>query len=137
MKNIVEGIVFETHGQKASVRTSVHGHCTSCGSCGGGGMSIVTADNAIGAKEGQTVTVETEEHNANLSAFIIYLLPLLSPIAGYLIGYGIAWGLGKGETIFSVSGAVVFLAAALFFIKKYDKKVRASSGEPVITSIKN
>jgi sigma-E factor negative regulatory protein RseC len=137
MKNIVEGIVFETHGSKASVRISIHGNCTSCGSCGGGGMSIVTADNAIQAKEGQSVMVQTETHNANLSAFVVYLLPLLSPIAGYSIGYIIAVFLGKGETILSVSGAVVFFAVALFFIKKYDKKVRASSGEPVIISIKN
>jgi sigma-E factor negative regulatory protein RseC len=137
MKNTVEGIVFETHGQKASVRLSVHGNCSGCGSCGGGGTTIVTAENPINAEVGQHVLVETEERNANLSAFIIYLLPILAPIAGYAAGHLVSALAGKHGIIISVSGAVAFFAAALFFIKKYDKKVRASSGEPVIVSIKN
>jgi sigma-E factor negative regulatory protein RseC len=136
MKNRLEGFVLELQGDTARVRLSVHGSCSSCGSCGGEGASFIDAKNACNAQPGQNVIVEINEQNTLKSAFIIYLLPLCAPIFGYIVGYYISRIIGKAETVFSASTAFVFFAAALVFIRYFDKKMHAVQTTPVVVAIK-
>ena len=48
--------------------------------------------NPIGAEAGDTVTVETESSHLLLTAFVLYILPLIAFAAGYLLGGTALWG---------------------------------------------
>jgi sigma-E factor negative regulatory protein RseC len=136
MKKRLEGFVLELQGETARVRLSVHGSCSSCGSCGGEGASFIDAKNACNAQPGQNVIVEVDEQNALKSAFIIYLLPLCAPFLGYMAGYYLSRMIGKAETAISASAALLFFAASLIVIKRFDKKMRSVQTTPVVVAIK-
>lgn len=73
--------------------------------------------NGIGAKEGDTVLIETPDSEVFRSAFLVYILPLLLFFAGYLISHYI---LNNG-IISAVSGTALF-AVSFIALHFYDKK---------------
>ena len=137
MKNNVEGVVVERCGNVAKVHVSMHASCTSCGSCGGSGATIVDAENSIGAELGQRVVMEVIEHNVLTSAFIVYLLPLVLPVIGYIFGYYIFLRFGRWEYFCTIGSAFVMLIVSLVYIKLHDKKVHSQQDLPVIVAVKN
>ena len=84
-------LVTELHGEKQAVilvkRESACGHdCVSCGAgCGGGEMISATAENPVGAKKGDVVTVCTSTGRVISSAFVVYILPLLFFFSFYFL----------------------------------------------------
>lgn len=85
------GIVTKTEGSVAIVnvvRTSSCGeNCVMCkGSCAKTSQ-MVKADNSIGAKAGDVVTIEMSDKKVLMAAFAFYILPLVLALVGYGI-YG-------------------------------------------------
>lgn len=80
--------------QVACLRQSAcSGDCHQCSGCGAVQQTmIVTARNPIGARPGDLVTIESETGPVLTAAAVLYLLPLVLFVAGYLIG--MQWGLG-------------------------------------------
>lgn len=73
-------------------RQSACGHdCASCGGCGPENATKVTvvAENKVGAKPGDTVTVESESRAVLGMATLLYLVPFLLLFAGYFFGSGV------------------------------------------------
>lgn len=94
----------------AVVRQGACAHnCSECGGCMTAAQPTVTAlaDNAVGAREGELVVVETE--NAQLMGIIafVYLVPLVLLVGGYLAaqaaGFTQGWCILSGVTAFAVS----------------------------------
>ena len=76
---------------------------------------LLTANNPIGAKPGEFVTVRTESGQVLTGAAMLYILPLALFFAGYLI-FELAWSLG------ALGGGLAFVLA-LVIVALYDRLV--------------
>ena len=105
-------------------RPSACGHdCKSCGGCGPDTMTRITAiaENAPGARPGDTVRVESESRKVLGLAAVLYLMPLVLLFAGYFIASG---PLGQGEEASLLIG-LVFMAVGFAFAWLADRHLRA------------
>ena len=95
------------------------GDCHKCSGCGAVQQKMIfTARNPIGARPGELVTVESETGPVLKAAAVLYLLPLVLFIAGYLAG--MQWGLGGllGALAFGLSIAIIVAYDRLVMKKK-------------------
>ena len=102
--------------QVACLRQSAcSGDCHKCSGCGAVEQTMVfTARNLIGAKPGELVIVESETGPVLKAAAVLYLMPLVLFIVGYLVG--MQWGLG------GLIGALAF-ALSILLVVLYDRFV--------------
>lgn len=113
------GIVLDTSGEFCRVsvkRKSACGeNCASCKAACNAKVHICEAKNHIGAKAGDEVILETESKKVLKSAFLAYILPILTFLAVY----------GMVDLKFSgaISAVFAILAMAVVFvlIRIYDK----------------
>ena len=99
------------------------GDCHKCSGCGAAKESItLTARNAIGAGPGEVVIVKSDSAPVLRGAVVLYILPLVLFILGYLLtasGWGGCWGFvigivavivydrkvaKKEETVYTITG---------------------------------
>ncbi len=93
------------------------GDCHKCAGCGAAKESILfEAVNAIGAKPGDLVNIQSESGPVLTGAAILYMVPLALFFLGYLLGALLEMG-----ALFGCLGFVLGLAAAWL----YDRKVAA------------
>lgn len=70
------------------------GDCHQCAGCGAAKETVVlTAKNPIGAQPGDRVKLRSESSPLLKAALVLYILPLVCFIAGYLVGEN-RWGRG-------------------------------------------
>ena len=75
-------------------QSACSGDCHKCAGCGAAEETVVfTAKNAVNAKPGDLVKVETATAAVLQAAAITYLLPLALFLAGYIAGLGL-WNVG-------------------------------------------
>ena len=95
--------------QVAYMRQSAcSGDCHKCSGCGAVEQTMIfTARNPIGATPGALVTVESATGPVLKAAAVLYMLPLVLFIAGYLVG--MQWQLGGliGALAFALSIAII------------------------------
>lgn len=90
------------------------GDCHKCAGCGAAKQTmLLTAHNAIGARPGDLVVVESDTGTVLKGAVLLYVLPLLTFLAGYIAGENL-WGQGIPV---SILGFVLGMAP----IKLYDR----------------
>ena len=118
MQQLVKVISCKENGtaQVACLRQSAcSGDCHKCSGCGAVEQTMIfTAQNPIGAKPGDMVTVESATGPVLQAAAMLYLLPLVLFIAGYIIG--MQWGLG------GLVGALAFVLSIVLVVA-YDRLV--------------
>ena len=102
--------------QVACLRQSAcSGDCHKCSGCGAVEQTMIfTARNPIGARAGEMVIVESESGPVLKAAAVLYMLPLVLFIAGYLVG--MQWKLG------GLLGAAAFVLS-IGIIVAYDRLV--------------
>ena len=91
-------------------QSACSGDCHSCGGCGAIREElIVRAENPIGAKVGDLVTIETETKTVLTAAFLVYLVPILLFFLGCWIGEqtGCPVLLGAGGFVLGIVPAVL------------------------------
>jgi sigma-E factor negative regulatory protein RseC len=131
-----EGIIIETAGKMAKVKTSRHNDCANCGSCPGNSAAVLDVRNPVGAKVGQKVIIELQEVNMLKAAFTVYILPLLALLVGATTGGAFAAWAGTAETLSRVLGAVIAFAGSIWYIRHYDYSVRMDDKmQPVVVHI--
>jgi len=135
MKKETEGIIIALDGKIAKVRASRHSDCESCGACPGDKAAVMDVYNQVGAKVGQRVIFQMPEANMLKAAFIVYMLPLLTTFAGFLIGLWISQAYGLPAVISKVGASVVALVLTLLYIRYYDRSMAKRKMLPVITDI--
>lgn len=70
------------------------GDCHQCSGCGAARETmILKAENPIGAKAGDLVKVQSDSSPVLKAAAVLYILPLVMFLAGYLLGENL-WGRG-------------------------------------------
>ena len=76
-----EGVVKKELGELCEVivrrKTACGDNCASCGGSCKMNFQKVTAKNQVGAKAGDCVIIEMESKKVLLSAFLVYILPVL------------------------------------------------------------
>ncbi len=114
------GTVRTIDGELAKVvikrETACGENCANCGGCSEK-FNEVTAKNEIGAKAGDTVVVEMDDKTVLMTAFLVYILPLII----FFTGYGVLYAFGFSEILSAVLG---ILLSGAFYVLLYfkDKK---------------
>lgn len=99
-------------------QSACSGDCHQCSGCGAAKETIVlTAQNPIGARPGQVVTVRSASGPVLLDAAILYLMPLVLFFAGYLV-LQVLWARG------ALGGCLAF-ALGIILAAVYDRRVAA------------
>ncbi len=94
--------------------TACGGHCDGCETCIYAATLRVAAENAVCARPGDRVVLETGTGGVMSAALLVYLLPVVLLFAGYAVGE--AAGLGQGGcSAASLAGAVIGGALVVFF----------------------
>ena len=90
------------------------GDCHKCAGCGAAQQTMLfSAHNAIGAKPGDTVVVESDTGTVLKGAVLLYVLPLLTFLVAYIAGENL-WGRG---ILTGIAGFVL----GMLPIKLYDR----------------
>ena len=103
------------------------GDCHKCSGCGAAKQTMpLTVRNAIGARVGDMVVISTGSAPVLKAAAVVYILPLVLFLAGYLVGENL-WHSGG---IFGLCGIVL----GIVLVKLYDKLLSGKAIEYTITS---
>lgn len=101
------------------------GDCHKCSGCGAQKETmLVTAVNAIGAKVGDQVVIESATGPVLKAAAMLYILPVVLFLAGYLLGEHL-WSKGP---LLGVIGIIV----GLLLVKLYDRHLQKKK-DPIYT----
>ena len=96
------------------------GDCHKCSGCGAAKEAIIfEAQNAINARPGDLVKVESESGPVLKAAVVLYMVPMLLFFAGYAIGA--VWNLG------ALVGGLCFVGSICLAVV-YDRKVAKKQG---------
>jgi sigma-E factor negative regulatory protein RseC len=137
------GVVIETMGDKARVKTRRHTICSNCGQCGGlhalepARELTVVAQNPIGAREGDRVQLETSAGGVLLAAFLAYVVPLINFFLGFGLGQwlGRTWQLGNTEAPGIFLGLILLVASYLILRTQEHRLARNKNFVTVITKV--
>lgn len=127
------GIITSVRGARAKLRISTGAECAGCAAkshCHGAEprQREITVINTYGAQVGDHVVFEARPSRVALSALLVWILPILSMIVGYLIAERLAGG------FIPILMAFVFLAVAFAVLKVIDNAVSGgTSFYPAVT----
>jgi sigma-E factor negative regulatory protein RseC len=123
-----EGEVTELHGARATVKIKAGKGCERCRLCTpvSDTEMVVEASFTSPVQVGQHVVLGFRPGVIVQSAFILYLIPLISLVLGYFVGRllfkpWIVPGSGR-EEMFPALTSLVFLFASFLPIRLYDKR---------------
>ena len=122
MQQLVKVLTCNADGtaQVACLRQSAcSGDCHKCSGCGAVEQTMIfTARNPICAKPGDMVNVEAATGPVLKAAALLYMLPLVLFISGYLVG--MQWQLGGlfGALAFTLSIAIIIVYDRLVMKKR-------------------
>lgn len=121
----VERIIDNDHAEISVPRKSACGHdCEECAGCGVTGAAVhAKAINTIGARPGQKVVVESSTNKMLRIVALVYLIPVVLFLAGYLITAFLTPVVGV-QYFVAILGFFVGIAGAIF----YDRRLRARGG---------
>lgn len=124
----VNRLLPEGRAEVMRVRESAcSGDCHKCSGCGAAQQTmLLTAENPIGARVGDMVVISSQTGSVLKAAAVLYLLPLVLFLAGYLLG-AMLWQQGA---IIGVLALILGIAA----IKLYDKRLSRKEIIYTITS---
>lgn len=116
-----EGVVKEKSDNVVTVevvrRGACGGDCSSCGGCGNSVMKVA-AKNSVNAKIGDTVLLESSTKRVLLSAFLVYIMPILLFFTVYIL-------LEESKAIYAAGCEIAVLALYIFCIKKAGLSLKA------------
>lgn len=118
-------MVLSTSGNMARVSyhrpTACHGDCSKCaGGCGSMAAKeeiIVSAENLVGARTGDSVYIEGETKKVAWAIVLVYVIPVVLFLAGYFLGQ--QWGHGN---LIGVLGFFLGLALAVLESRRQKKR---------------
>ena len=110
---VVTKILPDGMAEVAVTRTTAcGGNCSSCEACMFQSELKAIARNAIGARPGQRVVIESKTSRVFGAAVLVYVMPLLL----FLLGYLLAAALGAGEGVRILVSFCALLVSALILV---------------------
>ncbi len=131
MKEI--GTVVKADKKNIKVRMERKSACGNCNMCGfkQGDMHVdLHCENTVGANVGDKVEMEIETSTVIISASIVYLIPLVCALVGFLIAY-----LAGVSELAQFGGLMIGVAVGFFAIFIIDKLVKKTKYTPVCTRV--
>ncbi len=118
------GEIVAVEGERAQVKVVRGDKCGDCRVCQafGEGGGIMEARNRIGAAVGDLVEVEVNPKVVVGHSFLLFIVPLVFLIAGYLVGHALAWPAILGPEARGIVGAFFFLTASFLLLRVYDRR---------------
>ena len=138
MKEI--GRVIAVESDKATVRLVRHAQCEKCGACGMGASPLMdfTVYNKIGARPGQDVVVTISDYSLFRAAFLVYSIPLIMLVLGYLVGEQVARACQyKATELIGAITGLILLALSFVGLYFFDRQVDQARYLPRLTAIVN
>lgn len=130
MEQVVKVCRLLPEGRAEVIRvreSACSGDCHKCSGCGAAQQTmLLTVENPIGARVGDLVVISSGSAAVLKAAAVLYMLPLLLFLAGYLAGQ-LLWQRGP---LLGLCGVVMGIA----FIKLYDKRLSKKEIVYTITS---
>ena len=109
-------------------QSACSGDCHQCSGCGAVKQPLyLTAQNPIGARVGDRVRLESRSAPVLLGAAVLYILPLILFLVGYLLGK-LTWGVGIWTGLGGFALAVVAAVAYDRLILKKKETVYTITG---------
>ena len=130
-----KGLITSVQGTRARVKISTGAECGGCVArdhCHGGGSQEreITVINTYGAEPGDFVMFEAQPSRVALSALLVWIVPVLAMIVGYMIAERLSGG------FIPILMAFVFLVLAFAVLKVVDNAVSGgTSFYPAITGL--
>lgn len=127
--------------QKIKVKLTRHSSCDKCGACGMGAKPEICflMDNQIGAKEGDRVLLRMQSGNLYKAAFLVYTVPLIMLILGFVIGNNLAQNFKFNVSVsenFGIFSGFIFMAVTYTTIRYWDRRKNFSSNlQPQLVAI--
>ncbi len=122
MEQTVKIVKCNTDGTARVVHireSACSGDCHKCAGCGAVKQTMyLTAQNPIGAKVGDVVNIHSQSAPVLAAAALLYLLPLVLFLAGYLLGH-MLWAAGIWT---GLAGFALAVAAAVIYDRRVLKK---------------
>lgn len=117
-----QGTVISVNGTKARVMVTTASECMGCSSkshCHSGiaGSHEITVINECDAKVSDHVIFEADTGKVIALAALMWILPLISMIIGYIVGERFAGG------FWPIGAAFIFLVLSFSFLKLFDKAI--------------
>ncbi|MBW1741881.1 MAG: SoxR reducing system RseC family protein [Deltaproteobacteria bacterium] len=136
------GVVRAIQGRMALVETRMEPECESCeakeacSTFGGGGANVeITARNTAEAEVGDIVTISMAGPSLVKVSFLVYMLPILTLIAGLVLGHWLSMVIPVKENILmGVLGLFGFSGTFVWLKKKGDSLSNKPGFVPEITS---
>ena len=124
-----QGVVIENKNRTVLIKARRSSACESCASqktCHGGANDtemLIEADNPVGARVGDHVIFTTSAGSILKAGMLLYLFPILSFIAGVVLGQIAATRFFPKQNADLISGVLgaVFLALAFIGLKVYSR----------------
>ena len=138
-----EAWVVKVEGEEVRLRYLRHSACKHCGACfvlgnSLGEQEILLPKNDLDLRQGDRVTVGFNSMSLLRASFLVYALPLVFLLLGYLGGARLGdalWGAVNAE-IYGVGGGLLGLALAFFGLHIYDRRLGKSPHyQPQITRV--
>ncbi|MCK4904752.1 SoxR reducing system RseC family protein [bacterium] len=131
------GKVIKIEENRAVVLLSASEHCDKCRICmlDDEGQRTLTADNDIGAKIGNEVEIFISEGMISKLSFLVFILPIMT----FLIGYLILWGISRSEIVSAIAGGITFVLTfyALFVYEKKLNQINKDTLPSISRILKN
>ncbi len=124
----VKRLLPDSMAEVVRIRESAcSGDCHKCSGCGAAQQTVLlTAKNPIGARPGDMVVVSSETKTVLKAAAVLYMVPLVLFLAGYLLGESL-WQAG-------ILPGVAGLLLGLLVVKIYDRALAKKDIEYTITA---
>ncbi len=98
------------------------GDCKICGSLTGDDKKIVVAGNAIGAGEGEMVRLELEARRMVGMSALVFLLPILTFVVGYVLVMAFIGQGTVGQTALSIAGGIVVMVLSFIPVIRFSRR---------------
>jgi sigma-E factor negative regulatory protein RseC len=106
---------------RSSACSGCHTGSAGCGSCLANSKLVSLVADPVGAKPGDMVQVELNSKDLLKGAAVLYLLPVITLLAGALSGPAVISYLKWGQTTGGILGALLGLAIGFLLMKRIDR----------------
>ena len=138
-----KGLIVKDNGPTVVIRTERTTACDSCATksacySASSTEALIEADNPVGAHLGDKVVFTVSAGSVVKAGLLLYLVPILSFIAGVVIGQtaGKRIFTSMNSDLSSAIFGVAFLAAAFFGLKLYGgRAARQSAFRPIVVRV--
>lgn len=128
------GRITEINGDKATISLTRKSACAGCHACSTGTDEkemVMTALNECNGKVGDNVQVELVVEKLMFATFVVYGIPLITTVLGFIIGFYVS----GGNEIVSFFLGMIFMIITYFGIKKWDSFFKNDNYIPIAKKI--